>query len=98
MTHQNLNFTYETINNSVCNVTITAEDVISLSGHSFGEIKSSPGMKGPVFCWFRYTVTNSQSKSHDVDQFRFVPLLNQRVELHIYRILGVGQYDSKRER
>ena len=38
---------------SVCNVTITAEDLLTRSAKSFGEIKSSPGMKGPVFCWFR---------------------------------------------
>ena len=38
---------------TVCNVTITAKDVLTRSGNSFGEIKSSPGMKGPVFCWFR---------------------------------------------
>ena len=38
---------------SVCNVTITAEDLLTRSANSFGEIKSSPGMKCPVFCWFR---------------------------------------------
>ena len=40
----------------MCNVTITAADVLARSGKSFGEIKSSPGMKGPIFCWFRYLV------------------------------------------
>jgi hypothetical protein len=39
---------------TVCNVTITAKDILTRSGKSFGEIKSSPGMKGPIFCWFRY--------------------------------------------
>ena len=37
----------------VCNMTISAEDIARRSGLSAGEIKSSPGMKGPLFCWFR---------------------------------------------
>ena len=38
---------------SVCNVTISAEDVKSRSGKYYGEIKSDGGMKGPTFCWYR---------------------------------------------
>ena len=82
----------------MCNVTITAEDVLARSGKSFGEIKSSPGMKGPIFCWFRcLRVTLFLGQTYLVLS-RFVPSLDQRVELHIYRILRVGQYDSRRER
>ena len=84
---------------AVCNVTITAKDVLTRSGKSFGEIKSSPGMKGPIFCWFRYQLFLFVNPVHIyLALLRFIPSPAQRVELHIYRILRVGRYDSSRER
>ena len=38
---------------SVCNVTVSSARVGSQSGLNFGEIKSSPGVRGPVSCYFR---------------------------------------------
>ena len=38
---------------AVCNITIDSGDLVSRSGQRYGEIKSSPGMAGPVFCWYR---------------------------------------------
>ena len=38
---------------SVCNVTVSSAGVGSQSGLNFGEIKSSPGIRGPVSCYFR---------------------------------------------
>ena len=38
---------------SVCNVTIAADAVLTKSGYSYGELKSSPDLTGPIFCWFR---------------------------------------------
>ena len=36
-------------------MTISSATVTSQSGLRFGEIKSSPGLRGPLHCYFRYT-------------------------------------------
>ena len=48
---------------SVCNVTVSSAGVGSQSGLNFGEIKSSPGIRGPVSCYFR-SVSLQSVKSH----------------------------------
>ena len=75
----------------MCNVTISAEDLLTRSGLASGEIKSSPGMAGPVFCWFRYCLLGTLILPSLSCPHRFVPSPDQRVELHMYRILRVGQ-------
>ena len=53
---------------AVCNITIRSETVMGRSGQRYGEIKSSPGMKGPVVCWYRYNMIFSIDCIHCVYQ------------------------------
>ena len=47
----------------VCNLTISSNRVSSKSGLKFGEIKSSPGARGPLTCYFRYLEDNLKDRN-----------------------------------
>ena len=39
---------------TVCNITISSQQIRSRSGQMFGEIKSPSTLSGPAFCWYRF--------------------------------------------
>ena len=44
----------------MCNVTISSKEILAKSGQTFGEIKSSAGLGGPAFCWYRFEAEPNQ--------------------------------------
>ena len=41
-------------------MTISSKEILAKSGQTFGEIKSSAGLGGPAFCWYRFEAEPNQ--------------------------------------
>lgn len=44
----------------MCNITISASEVMAKSGQAYGEIKSPTTLSGPAFCWYRFQAEPGQ--------------------------------------
>ena len=66
----------------MCNITISSREIMSMSGQAFGEIKSSWGLSGPAFCWYRFEAEPNERV--EVQVYRIKRLGKRHLESNRY--------------